>query len=260
MDNLIYENLLKKIRNNEVILWVGAGFSKYAGLPLGGELIEKIKKDLTEEERESIEHINLLPDLAEAYVEMRSRVDLIKLLKKELDKNVEVNNLSIHQAILRIPQIKNIITTNYDCLFEKVFDDKLEVISKDTDISFISDDKINLFKIHGDFNNKENMIITRSDYTNFFNDKKNSLLWNEVKALMAKKTILFVGYAFGDQNVDYIFNNICDILGDFKMESILAVPGLKQSKISSLSKKNIRYLDITGEELMHLLEQDIKKN
>lgn len=260
MNNSVYENLVKKIRNNEIILWVGAGFSKYAGLPLGGELIEKIKEDLTEEERESIEYINLLPDLAEEYVQMRNRIDLIKLLKKELDKNVEVNKLSAHQAILRIPQIKNIITTNYDCLFEKVFNDDMEVISKNSDISFISDEKINLFKIHGDFNNKENIIITRSDYTNFFNQKINSLLWNEVKSLMAKKTILFVGYGFGDQNVDFIFKNICDILGEFKKESFLAVPSLTQYKINSLNKNNIRYLDITGEELMNLLEQDIKKN
>lgn len=67
MDRIIYENLVKKIRNNEVILWVGAGFCKYAALPLGGELVEKIKKDLSKEELEDVEHINLLPDLAEEY-------------------------------------------------------------------------------------------------------------------------------------------------------------------------------------------------
>ncbi|SDP79292.1 SIR2 family NAD-dependent protein deacylase [Clostridium gasigenes] len=259
MDEIIYGNLVEKIRNNEVILWVGAGFSKYAGLPLGSQLVEMVKNDMSEKERELINHINLLPDLAEEYVQIKSRVDLIRLLKRNIDINIDFNKLTAHQAILRIPQIKNIITTNYDCLFEKVFEENIEVIAKDSDVAFISDEKINLFKIHGDFNNKENMIITRSDYTDFFNGKINSLLWNELKSLMAKKSILFVGYGFGDQNVDAIFKDICDKLGEFKKESYLVVPGLDQYKIKRLSKNDIRYLDITGEVLFELLEQDIKK-
>jgi len=36
------EDLFNYIRKEEVVIWAGAGFSKYAGYPLGGELKDLI--------------------------------------------------------------------------------------------------------------------------------------------------------------------------------------------------------------------------
>ena len=95
----IYEKLLNKIRNNEVVLWVGAGFSKYAGVPMGGELVEEIKSSATSSEKELLRYFNTLPEVAEEFVKMRNnrKTELFSIIKSALQVNI---NVSIYMYII----------------------------------------------------------------------------------------------------------------------------------------------------------------
>lgn len=260
----IYEKLLNKIRNNEVVLWVGAGFSKYAGVPMGGELVEEIKSSATSSEKELLRYFNTLPEVAEEFVKMRNnkKTELFSIIKNALQVDINVSDLYVHNSLKNIPQIQTIITTNFDDLFEKAYGNDIEVIIRDESIaaafSMINSDKIKLFKIHSDFTNPDLMIITKSDYINFFNDNMYRLLWTEIKSIIAKKSILFIGYSLEDPNIQYIFDKIIEKLGQFSNECFLVSPRLPDYKQIDLSKKNISYIPMTAEEIVPKLEKDIK--
>lgn len=259
-----YEKLLNKIRNNEVVLWAGAGFSKYAGVPTGEELVQKIKSRITPSEKELLSYYNTLPEIAEEFVKMRNnkKTELFSIIKSALQVNVNISDLYVHNSLKNIPQIQTIITTNFDDLFEKAYGNDIEVIIRDESIapafSSINSHKVKLFKIHSDFTNPNLMIITKSDYMKFFYDDIYRPLWTEIKSIIAKKSIFFVGYSLEDPNIQFIFNKIIEKLGEFSNECFLATPQLPDYRRNNLSTKNISYIPMSAEEIIPRLEKDIK--
>lgn len=263
MDINSYNRLLNKIRENDVVLWIGAGFSKAAGFPIGSETIEKIREQCSDTERKQLEKYNLLPDFTEKFVKLRAskRMDLIKILEDIFSITVNQEMLKHHKKLNNIPQIDTIITTNYDKLIEMSYgDSNITVIRSDKDIARIRNDKKKLYKIHSDFDNIEDIVITRSDYTRFFGERMDSIIWSHIKSIISQKTILFVGYALGDQNVDFIFDDLVEKLGNLARESFVVAPNLESYESDDLIRRGITYLDSTGEEFIDKLENDIKSN
>lgn len=263
MNSDSYNRLLNKIRENDVVLWIGAGFSKVAGFPIGSETIEKIREQCSDTERKQLEKYNLLPDFTEKFVKLRAskRMDLIKILEDIFSITVNQEMLKHHKKLNNIPQIDTIITTNYDKLIEMSYGDgNITVIRSDKDIARIRSDKKKLYKIHSDFDNIEDIVITRSDYTRFFGERMDSIIWSHIKSIISQKTILFVGYALGDQNVDFIFDDLVEKLGDLARESFVVAPNLESYESDDLIRRGITYLDSTGEEFIDKLEKDIKNN
>lgn len=261
-----YEKLLGKIRNNEVVLWVGAGFSKYAGVPTGGDLVKIILSHATPSEKEFLKNYNSLPEIADEFVKMRDdkKTDLLSIMKNALLTDVNVSDLNVHRSLKNIPQIQTIITTNFDVLFELAYGNEIEVIINDESIpaAFLSvnSDKVKLFKIHSDFTNPNLMIITKSDYIKFFdNDVIYRPLWTEIKSIIAKKSILFIGYSLEDSNFQFIFDKIIDKLGEYSNECFLVSPQLPEHKQIYFSKKGISYIPMSAEEIIPKLEKDVKE-
>ncbi len=106
------------IRKGEVVLFCGAGMSVYAGYPSGKELAKMIYADMTDAERDSVDQNLVLPDLVEEYINLRlgKRNALLELCKRTFLK--DPTSCHVHEIVGRIPQLKSIITTNYDCLLE----------------------------------------------------------------------------------------------------------------------------------------------
>ena len=146
----------------------------------------------------------------------------------EICININISDLYIHNSLKNIPQIQTIITTNFDDLFEKAYGNDIEVIIRDESIatafSLINSDKVKLFKIHSDFTNPDLIIITKSDYLKFFDSDIYRPLWTEIKSIIAKKSIFFVGYSLEDPNIQFIFDKIIEKLGQFSNECFLAIP------------------------------------
>lgn len=192
--------LIKKIRNEEVVLWVGAGMSIYAGVPSGFRLAEKIIQSAEEDEREFLNNKrSSLQDVCEEFVQMRngSKQELFQIVMEEVNK--DYRDIHIHELVTKIPQIKTIITTNYDKLFEQAYRNNCEVIIQDENIPFAKKrDKVKLYKIHGDFSFPKSVVLTRSDYNNFFSFNQYNPKWDIIRSTISQNTILFVGYSLED--------------------------------------------------------------
>lgn len=264
MKNIYKESLFQSISKGEVVLWAGAGLSLYAGLPSGARLKEILYEGLTPLEKEEVRKNSDLSHLTDEICKLKgNRNYIIKVLTSTFTK--DFSSTETHKIISKIPHFKNIITTNYDRLFENVYGNKLNLIFSDSHTPYIDDKKVNLFKIHGDLSDPDSIIITKSDYNRFFeNDTEQNTIWNIIKGIVATKSILFIGYNLEDSNVEVIFNKIKNKTGKNGKECYFVAPYISPIKSVNLEKANIHPISLTGEkffeELIEYLRKNITKN
>jgi hypothetical protein len=256
----MYSHLFELIRKEEVVLFLGAGFSLKAGYPSGKELSEKIYNSLKRGERKLIQQNLGLPELTEEFVQIKNgdRGILYDLLHKEF--NAAPKNTDNQQLIQSIPHFNTIITTNYDHCIEDVFQEECNVIISDSDCTLFSKDKVNLIKIHGDIKQADSILISKSDYVRYFDGNRNPILWDLVKSLLATKNIVFIGYGYEDDNIESIIKRLNEHVGSKRKEMFLISPKLSQHKIHRLSRYQIEYINETGEKFLEKLILDIRNN
>lgn len=258
--NKSLNELIQAIRMGEVVLWAGSGFSRNSGYPLGGELSDIIKKRLNSQELAVIEKKSNLDDVAEEFCLLRSRDELIEIIQDVFKKDPA--NLRNHEMVVNLPQIRYIITTNYDHLFERAYGDEIYKIVNDSDIPRIpSSDKIILYKIHGDIGEPDSIVITKRDYLSFYQTGKDKLIWAQIRSLLSRNSILLIGYSFEDSDIQYIFDDVIGKLNGNHKDIFLVSPNLPSHHLRALSNRYaIRYINSSAEKLMPKLSRVIRRH
>lgn len=254
------ERIFELIRNEEVVLFVGAGMSMYAGCPSGAKLAEILHNGLTEELKKDVTLNYDLSKLAEEICNIKAgnKNYLFSTLKKEFQKTPI--STETHQLLAKIPHFKNIITTNYDTLIEST-NSNIEVIRKSADYTIVDPKKQLLFKIHSDLADTENIILTTTDYNNYFSkSKEDSVFWNAVKDRLASNHILFIGYGMEDSNINVLLDKIMQELGTNRKEIFFVSPSISPAKLKYFQRLGIEYIESTGENLINKIYEDLRLN
>jgi len=261
VNNMNISDVFELIRKEQAVFFVGSGMSRYAGYPVGAEFAGILYQSLTSEEQKEIDEHAYLPELAEEFIRIKneSRLELNGLLKDHFLKRP--GSIKYHQLIASIPHIKTIITTNYDNLFELAYGpDALKIVLQ-SDIGKINGSRQEIFKIHGDLDYPDSIIISKTDYRKFFGrNESNSLYWSVITERIAHRSIVFIGYDVEDPNVLNLLEKIWDALGENRKDAFLIAPGQKRHKIQRLSSMGIQYIDSIGELFIGKLYNDIKQN
>jgi hypothetical protein len=98
--------------------------------------------------------------------------------------------------------IGSVITTNYDCFIEDIFDFK-QLIGNEI---LLSNPYGSVYKIHGCVNDPSKIIITEDDYKIF--DERYELIRAQLLSLFIHNPIIFLGYNIGDNNIKGILKTI----------------------------------------------------
>ncbi len=254
------EELFEAIRREDVVIFAGAGFSCYAGYPLGGQLGEFLFDKLLPNEQLQVSTGAPLDYLAEEIVRIRhgSR-DLINDVLDETFAAPPISTVD-HDLLASIPHFRTIITTNYDCLFEGAYENDALLIFRESDVSSWDDKRVNILKIHGDLSDKSSIILTREDYSHFYRKDYSSPFWATIINAIATKTILFLGYGYEDPNVWAIFQHVYDHLGGNRKSAYFVSPSASDNKIEFLKSKGIHYISHSGETFLKTLLEDIKEH
>ena len=205
------------MQKKKLVVFVGAGVSLDAGVPGWHEAITMIAKRLNRPDEE-IDYLKI----PQFYYNARGKKEYVETIKKifKCDANLDVQE--IHRNIVKL-DVNTIITTNYDCLLEKAFEENCEliqIISQDKDLPYKTAGK-ELLKIHGDFAH-DNFVLKEDDYLHY--SKNFKLIEAYIKSLIATNVILFVGYSFRDPDIKQIFSWVKDILeNDFQRAYMLEV-------------------------------------
>ena len=172
MDNATHSHILhlqEAMKQNRLVVFVGAGASASVGVPTWPSLIQSFKTELPEEMYDEGDPLKT----AEAYRELRGDVEYLAHVKKVL-KHGDTSSGLIHDAIMDLNPC-HIVTTNYDDLLEQaaIYNNKqYYVVAKDEDLPLNKGEKM-IIKMHGDFVNNninnifssgKNQIVSRKQY------------------------------------------------------------------------------------------------
>lgn len=246
------------IRKEPVCLWIGSGFSLYAGMPSAYDLKELLLAKLTQDERSWFNNDQDLRGISQDFEILRGRTALIQILKRRFE--IPPVSTYAHDLLARIPYFKSIITTNYDKLIENSHTRKAAVILDDQDIFLSNMACPKIYKIHGDINTTGSIVLTRDDYSKHYNRIFKDPFWAAIIHEMSSKHIIFLGYGYEDENVWADFQHIQDKLVDCGRRRFFIGPSISHIKSMHLNRLGIEYIHASGEQFLMELINDIKAN
>jgi hypothetical protein len=94
-------------------------------------------------------------------------------------------------------------------------------------------------KIHGSITNLGSIIATEEDYERSFARLNNGPLGSHLKSLIARKTVIYVGYSLSDENYIKILSNICSMMDGNIRQSYFVSPYIDTAKLDASPTKLI---------------------
>lgn len=258
------KRLIKHIAKEDVVPFLGSGFSLKGGAPSVWELKKAIVEDGGPDFAEEIDDLKKisLAELSEKHIEYNggSRNALLALLKRLFE--LQPNELSDHDYLRKIPHFKSLYTTNYETFIEKAYPvSELLVVNSNESYTFVGSKQITLYKIHGDLStlsSPDSVVISTTDYKEYFKGKRFEHLWTQFKTDAGKSTLLFIGYSLEDPNILNIIRNVRNLSGGSAKEWFLVAPNLNDSKAKQLKKLGVTYIDAKAEEILPQILESLK--
>ncbi len=207
------KEIIEAVTNDDLVLFCGAGISTENRLVLPMTFYESIKEEL------GINNKNIsFSELMEMYCKQpNGRKKLLRKISERfhyIQSFPEIEHLAtlFHSELKDIYQIRTIITTNWDTYFENYCDAMPITIPED--FAFWDDKSRFVLKIHGSFNNLSSVVATKEDYDKCFNNLQNGIIGATLKNILATKTVVFIGFSFGDEDLNMIIDYLRTELGD----------------------------------------------
>ncbi|MGD2251244.1 MAG: SIR2 family protein, partial [Candidatus Methanofastidiosia archaeon] len=195
--------LKESLKKNECALFVGAGLSE--GLPTWKELVEPLADELDVSKNLDFKVI------ASYYENEYGRDQLENYIVSKVRKDVPLPKP--HEILPDIP-FKAVITTNYDHLLEKAFQERnkeYNTIIDGREAPLAEQDKIPIIKMHGDIDNPSTIVISKKDYNEY--PQKHRALTQYILGFLISCNFLFVGYSLTDTDFDIIFSQAKSLFG-----------------------------------------------
>ncbi len=230
----VLKELLAQSERGNCILFLGSGVhapppegSKYSYLeehrpPIGGELAEKLSEEfqleeaLPEDSLWDLQRVSMYIETEPAW----GRKRLVDALEKHLKEDKKPSP-ALHM-LAKLP-FKIFITTNYDLLLDDALSDankkpfptvyspkageRARDMSEDP-----TEERPLLFKMHGDLDHRESIVITDEDYITFvqrMTEKRTSHPVPEtILFRMLRWPTIFVGYSLRDYNLRLLFRTL----------------------------------------------------
>lgn len=197
--------------NEQLVLFVGAGASRSAGMPSWNQAVQSVADKLGI----IVNSPNDFLRIPQYYYNSRGKKEYSQLMQEVFMYRNYLSPQLVHDYIIKF-NTQTIVTTNYDNLIEQAAEknsEMIRVISKDSDLPYRKAGR-ELIKIHGDFEN-DNFVLKEEDYLKYSQNFK--LIENYIKSIIGTKVVLFIGYSFNDPDVKQIFSWAKNILnGDFQ--------------------------------------------
>lgn len=119
---------------------------------------------------------------------------------------------AFHRELSKIYQIRTIVTTNWDTYFEDYCGAVPITIAED--ISLLDDTTRHVIKIHGSFNNLSSIVATTDDYEECYTRLQNGVVGAHLKSILSTKTVVFIGFSFGDDDFSQILSYLRQEMGN----------------------------------------------
>lgn len=142
------------------------------------------------------------------------------LADAEFDEDKAAPLISSEVNLMKACSPHAIITTNYDLILDKIFDEYTPIVGQQV-VRNIAANIGEIFKIHGCISDPSTLVLTEEDYKSFEEDKK--YLTTKLLAFFAEHPLLFIGYSADDRNIKdilYVVNRLLCENGQLYPENI----------------------------------------
>lgn len=214
------KEIIESVKNKELVIFCGAGISTESNTVLPTSFYTDILTYLTNE-------YNLEFDMNITFSELMSsfcknvpngRKQLIRKINERFDRIQSFPELyksatRFHREVSKIPQINTIITTNWDDFFEK--ECSATAIVDNNDVSLWNTFDRRVFKIHGSINNIGSIVATSEDYEKCYTRLTSEPIGDRLKTILGSNCIVFIGFSFGDEDLNKLIDILSEKLNDF---------------------------------------------
>ncbi|MGB8646998.1 MAG: SIR2 family protein [Anaerolineae bacterium] len=233
--------LADALEYHTLALFIGSDLpSSVTGLPSRTELARDLAR------RYGLDESLSLADVAQRVSRAGNRYDLSSFLMRALDiagKSPQPFHRAVVAAVKRY-DIKTIITTAYDLLLERAFqqaDAPLNVVVRDANLSFLDPARPALIKLYGDVQQVDSLVVTDQDHNNLLRDRDRENLVDEVRQALRRNTVLFVGYNLADPDMRFIWDQIAQ--SRFAKRAFAVWSGLPQADVEMWRDRGIEILE-----------------
>lgn len=207
------EDIIEACEKGNLVLFCGAGISTESKTVLPYSFYTSIADEL------QIQN----PDLS--FSEMMQRYcnqpnGRRKLLYKIRDRFQYIHSFPelermatfFHEELSDLYSIHTILTTNWDTYFEQCCG-ALPITCAD-DFVFWDEHKRSVLKIHGSMDNLNSIVATSDDYNKCYEKLGSGIMGATLKNLLVTKTVVFIGFSFGDEDLSRIISYLRDEMGE----------------------------------------------
>lgn len=224
------EHLISSMAAGDVVVFVGAGISTENPTYCQSTFYDTIRHELGVSDTPSF------PKLMSKYCKQPDgRLKLLAKIKDRIEYFLSFDDLyrpmaRFHRSIAPLHMIKDVITTNWDDLFQQ--ECKFSPFIYDSDMAFWDAAKRRVMKIHGSISNFGSIVATEEDYKLSYKRLNNGPLGAQLKSLIARKTVIYVGYSLSDENYVRLLRNIATMMDGNIRQSYFVSPDIDASKLA----------------------------
>jgi hypothetical protein len=234
----IQDRLFSSLERGQLLLLVGAGASRWAGLPSWRDAVCALAEDLVPalrarfpDARERFEPpcpgervpVEALLRIPEAHRRLCGDARLVERLSKLFDTaHVDPGRLPLQRTLVRLSAfVPAIYTTNFDDLLEKTFvwaGRSCQVVAGPEDLKrwrFDAGDRppvprFPVYKLHGTLGRPGSLVVSESDFLRRSDLAANPIDLRFCSDVMGRE-LLLVGYGFNDPNMRWIWAKLRDL-------------------------------------------------
>lgn len=247
--------LLDELNHGRWLPIIGAGFSKNAEVPGGSsppnwnELGMALAHDVT-----GLEANNPL-DTISAYEQAFGRVALVDAVSRLLRVH-DAQPGRAHAVFARLG-FQNVVTTNFDMLLERAYDDAnrpcLPLVEEAQLSARNPYPGPRLLKLHGDVHHPHRLVLTEDDYDQFL--QVNPIFATSVGALLIDHTAVLIGYSLDDPDMRHLLNLIKARLGKLARPLWTIQVNCPPHVVSRYERRNVRVINLPSSEKLSYGDQ-----
>ncbi|KAB7731919.1 hypothetical protein F5984_06770 [Rudanella paleaurantiibacter] len=231
----VFADLVEAVKKKRIAPFVGAGFSKPCHFPLWGEaisqLINRLEGVSRSEERALQPALSYL-DLVRGFLNNWQYLEAAQLIYERDQTQIEsfvrnkfqlTDNIKLIGPVTLLPEIADgcIITTNFDCVIETVFQDKLKPIrgymhgiqSQNQFVPKLIQGERCILKLHGDVSDPSTYIFSENQYKDAYGEDGidyTKPLSKVLRQIFISHSLLFLGCSLSQDMTMTLFKDIVD--------------------------------------------------
>jgi len=251
-------HILEELRKRRVVIFAGAGVSTENKLVLPFTLYEDVRGELGIKPETDISFSQLMTQYCS---EVNGRSKLLRKIRERFEHIKSFPELyrratRFHCELGTLYFIDIIITTNWDDYFECESGAIPFVSGKD--FAFWNVEGRKVFKIHGSVNNYGSLILTSQDYKKCYKNLKDGVLGSTIRNLLATKTVIYVGYSFGDEDFKKIHGLLKREMGSLLPRGYIITP--ERSNEEHFEKLGLTHIKTDATHFISVVKKHLVEN